>query len=122
MEVTSSDLTEMGLKVDPEDLEASDTPDGTTTRLSNVQRTDQSNYGFGDDEGDDDDESMADGWLRIEYVLADVDGDGIAERYCIYRLQDKILKKEIVSHVPIATASPIINTHRWDGQSIHDLV
>ena len=65
---------------------------------------------------------MADGWLRIEYVLADADGDGIAERICVFRLQDKILSREIVSHVPIATSSPILNTHRWDGQSYMDVV
>lgn len=121
MEVTASDLKEMGLKFELDDLEGSEEPDGSSTKLSNISRTDQSTFGYNQDE-DDGDDSMQDGWLRIEYVLADVDGDGIAERYCVYRLQDKILKKEIVSHVPIATASPIINTHRWDGQSIWDLV
>lgn len=118
MRVTASDLVEMGLKLDDDDdLEASDVPNGAASRLSDVQRTDQSTMGY-----DDDDEAMSDGWLRIEYVLADADGDGIAERLCVYRLEDKILKKEVVSHVPIATASPVLNTHRWDGQSIHDLV
>lgn len=65
---------------------------------------------------------MAEGYLRIEYVLVDADGDGVAERLCIYRLADKILSKEVCSHVPIATSSPIINTHRWDGMSIADAV
>jgi hypothetical protein len=65
---------------------------------------------------------MTEGVLRIEYVLADIDGDGIAELSCIYRLEDKILKKEVVSHVPFATFSPVLNTHRWDGMGIEDLV
>lgn len=118
MRVTMSDLIEMGLTVDDdEDLEASDSASGTSTRLNDVNRTSSSSLDYSAD-----DESMSDGWLRIEYVLVDMDGDGIAERRCIYRLQDKILKNEVVSHVPIATASPILNTHRWDGQSIWDLV
>jgi hypothetical protein len=122
MRVTMSDLKEMGLSIsDDDDLEGSDAPSGTSTRLNDVQRTDTSTLGYGEDE-DYGDESMSDGWLRIEYVLVDMDGDGVAERRCIYRLQDKILKNEVVSHVPIATASPILNTHRWDGQSIWDLV
>ncbi len=122
MRVTMSDLKEMGLTVsDDDDLEGSDAPNGTSMRLNDVTRTDTSTLGYGEDE-DYGDESMSDGWLRIEFVLVDMDGDGIAERRCIYRLQDKILKNEVVSHVPIATASPILNTHRWDGQSIWDLV
>lgn len=122
MRVTMSDLKEMGLTVsEDDDLEASDAPSGTSTRLADVNRIDTSTLGYNldDDYGD---ESMSDGWLRIEFVLVDMDGDGVAERRCIYRLQDKILKNEVVSHVPIATASPILNTHRWDGQSIWDLV
>jgi hypothetical protein len=37
-------------------------------------------------------------------VLVD-DGDGIAERRCIYRLKDKILKNE---EEDVPTASPIL--------------
>jgi len=40
----------------------------------------------------------------------------------VWRLQDKILKVEEVSHVPIATASPILNTHSWAGQSMAEAV
>lgn len=123
MRVTASDIKMMGLDVDPEELEASDSsgnPVNSSARLSAVNR-DDGTIAFSDDTPLDDD-SMAEGWLRIEYVLADVDGDGVAERICVYRLQDKILSQEVCSHVPIATASPILNTHRWDGQSIWDLV
>ena len=65
---------------------------------------------------------MAGGLIRLNMPLIDADGDNIAERHCIYRLQDKILSDEIVSHVPIATCGPTLNTHRWDGMSIADAV
>jgi hypothetical protein len=70
----------------------------------------------------DNDDAMAEGWLRIEYVLIDVDGDGIAERRCIHRLYDKVLSNEECADVPFATFSPRMNTHRWDGESMHDAV
>ena len=41
---------------------------------------------------------------------------------CVYRLRDRVLKHEIVNHVPIATSSPLLNPHRWDGMSLADLV
>ena len=108
MEVTLSDLKMMGFKdVEASDLRASDDVRGKEPEF-------ESEY--------DEDDSMAEGYLRIEYVLVDADGDGVAERLCIYRLADKILSKEVCSHVPIATSSPIINTHRWDGMSIADAV
>jgi hypothetical protein len=122
MFVTMTDVKQMGLDCTADELRASDMGGNTvdsTSRLSNVNRPDASSVS---DIQEFDDPSTAEGWLRIEYVLADMDGDGIAERVCVYRLRDKILKQEVVSHVPIATTSPILNTHRWDGQSIADLV
>lgn len=118
MRVTLTDLKNMGYDCTPEDLRASDVTDSDTTRLSEVNQADVS---YEDVTENNDDESMAEGWLRMEYVLADKDGDGIAERLRVYRLHDKILSCEVVSHVPIATASPILNTHRWDGQSYVDV-
>ena len=119
MRVTLSDLKQMGLDATVDDLKASDNLDfdSEQSRLTNVEDQTQDLY-----VGDSDDDSMAEGWLRIEFVLADKDGDGIAERLCVYRLQNKILKCEVVSHVPIATSSPILNTHRWDGMSMADAV
>ena len=75
-----------------------------------------------DEEADSEDESLTSGWLRIEFVLVDYDGDGIAERRLIYRLHDKILENEETEQVQIATTSPILNTHRWDGMSIAECV
>ena len=112
MEVTLTDLKNMGFDVDADDLRSSEI---TGTKRDEKQLAEMA-------ESDSDDDSMAEGWLRIEYVLADVDGDGIAERLCIYRLKDKILKKEVVSHVPVATFSPVLNTHQWDGQSLAEIV
>ena len=112
MEVTATDLKNMGFDVDADDLRSSEI---TSTKRDEKQLAEMA-------ESDSDDDSMAEGWLRIEYVLADVDGDGIAERLCIYRLKDKILKKEVVSHVPVATFSPVLNTHQWDGQSLAEIV
>lgn len=112
MEVTASDLKLMGFKVDEEDLEASD-------RNLMQREVEETAY---DATTEDLDPSQAEGYLRIEFVLIDRDGDGIAERLCVYRLQDKILKVEEVSHVPIATASPILNTHQWAGMSLAEAV
>lgn len=121
--VTLSDLKLMGYDVDVADLRASDHGDlvNRLTRVNKFESTQTAD--FGDNGGNEsDDDSMATGWLRMEWVLADFDGDGIAERLCVYRLEEKILKREVVSHVPIATSSPILNPHRWDGMSIVDLV
>ncbi len=118
--VSSSDIKAMGLKATPDELKASDVEvDADEDRLMTVDR--QDNGGFSRTENDDQDD-ITYGWLRIEYVLADIDGDGIAERVKVTRLRDKILDTEVVSHVPIATTSPVLNPHRWDGMSIEDLV
>jgi hypothetical protein len=120
--VTVTDLHMMGhTEVTAADLNASARVDmGNQDRLTRVDRLDDDDALTGKDyQGDD---SMAPGWLRIEYVLVDVDGDGIAERIEVYRLEDKILSMEVCSHVPIATWSPLMNTHRWDGMSMADLV
>lgn len=122
IEVTLSDLKQMGFDdVTAADLRSSDDPwpngDEWDYRRSRVD-------GFrADDENlDQEDESQATGYLRIEFVLVDFDGDGIAERRCIYRLSTRILSNEECSHVQIATTSPILNTHRWDGMSIAEAV
>jgi len=127
MPVTLTDLKLMGFKnVTADDLRASDQADYSADadfRLSKINQNDSlstAGNAWGEDHSQD--ESMAEGWLRIEYVEVDADGDGVAERLEIYRLREKILKKEVVSHVPIATFSPILNTHRWDGMSMADAV
>lgn len=121
MPVTLSDIHEMGHT----DVTVEDMADSTDKQFSadaEFRRTrtgDGENGQFLDQEehiGDDD--SRTEGLLRIEFVLVDYDGDGISERRCIYRLKDKILSNEECDHVPIATASPILIAHRWDGMSL----
>lgn len=120
MPVTLTDLHMMGYKdVTADDLRGSDVADDMRGQRLRDVNTESAGYEESDLYGDD---SMAEGWLRIEYVLADADGDGTAERLEVYRLREKILKREVVSHVPIATFSPILNTHRWDGMSMADTV
>jgi hypothetical protein len=122
MRVTMTDIADMGLKCDASDLRASDTTEYSSDETSRLFAQNQIEASEAFKETDTDDDSMAEGWLRVEFVLADKDGDGIAERLCVYRLKDKILKCELTSHVPIATFSPILNTHRWDGMSMAEAV
>lgn len=123
MEVTLSDLRQMGFKdVTAAELRASEDalPDSLEEDYR-IQRT-EGKFVEDGDSVDTEDESLATGWLRIEFVLVDYDDDGIAERRLIYRLRDKILENEETDQVQIATTSPIINTHRWDGMSIAECV
>lgn len=122
MRVTLSDLKQMGFDAEAEDLRASDGSDYSADASFRLNKVTQNDSGIGRTEDYSEDDALAEGWLRVEFVLVDVDGDGIAERHCVYRLKGKILKDEIVSHVPIATCSPVLNTHRWDGMSIGDMV
>ena len=125
MPVTLSDLHEMGYKdcvaEDLDDTDANARSTDANFRLSKVNNSEGSTTEGGASDTTDDD-SMTRGWLRMEWVLVDADGDGIAERRQILRLEDKILSNEVVSHVPVATCSPILNTHRWDGMSLDDVV
>lgn len=124
MRVTLSDLAQMGYTdVTADELGSSDDPSQSADasfRLSRASRT-QDAYSDSDITSIEDD-SLAEGWLRIEYVLIDYDGDGVAERRCIYRLKDRILKNEEASHVPFATASPVLVAHRWDGMSVAEMI
>lgn len=123
MRVTLSDLKMMGFNdVTADELRGSDGGESidSSGRLFNVDN--KSGYGELEEGQFTGDDSMAEGWLRIEFALVDADGDGVAERLCVYRLDNKILKQEVCSHVPIATSSPVLNSHRWDGQSIGDAV
>lgn len=114
--VTLSDLKEMGFDdVTAADLRASD---GRKSEQEEVYR----NRFDTETPVDTEDESQAQGYLRVEYVLVDYDGDGIAERRLIYRLESRVLSNEETSHVQIATTSPVITPHRWNGQSVAEMV
>lgn len=123
LRVTLSDLHEMGYT----EVTAADLSDSDDSNASADKSQRDSRMGLTDPVGqsskvDGDDESQTEGYLRIEYALIDYDGDGIAERRCVYRLKNKILKNEEAEEVPFATASPILNTHRWDGMSVAETV
>ena len=116
LEVTLSDLRQMGFKnVTAQDLRTSERRESVAEEYREQQHGD-----FDDD--DLGDESQTTGWLRIEFVLVDKDGDGIAERQIIYRLDEKILSREDCDDVQIATASPILNTHNWSGVSLAEIM
>jgi hypothetical protein len=124
LRVTLSDLHEMGYT----EVQADDLGESDDVRVSADKSFRENRLGTSDSVNvqgariDSDDESQTEGYLRIEFVLVDYDGDGIAERRCIYRLKNKILKNEEAEEVPFATASPILNTHRWDGMSVAETV
>ena len=120
MRVTLSELREMGFDVEAEDLTDADRVSSSADRT--LREAESQSWTGRNVTSPSEDESRAEGWLRIEYVLADRDGDGISERLMVTRLAHKILKVEECSHVPIATASPILRSHRWDGHSLAELV
>lgn len=120
MRVTLSELREMGFDVDADDLAAADRIETSADRtLRESEAEDWTNRG---QTINSEDETRNEGWLRLEFVMVDYDGDGISERRMIARLHDRILSNEPCSHVPIATASPILKSHRWDGFSLAELV
>jgi hypothetical protein len=124
MMVSLSELHEMGFtEVTAQDLSSSDesAPSADAMFRANRAGTIAEIVGY-NPSLDAEDESRTQGYLRIEFVLVDYDGDGISERRCIYRLKDKILSNEECAQVPIATASPILIAHRWDGMSLAETV
>lgn len=124
MEVSLSDLKQMGFDdVTAEELAASDQPSfGASLEERNSRRGLTNELIDPTGQVDAEDESLTLGYLRIEWVLVDFDGDGIAERREVYRLADKILSNEECDEVPVATGSPIIVQHRWDGMSVAEIM
>jgi len=123
LEVTLSDLKQMGFEVEAEELAASTQPgvgESIEQRRSRRGLTNEINDPI--NEASVDDESLTRGYLRIEWVLVDFDDDGIAERREIYRLNDKILSNEECDEVPVSTGSPLLVQHRWDGMSVAEIM
>ncbi len=108
-EQTAESLKAMGLNVDEALEHGVDNLDYAPERLERFK-----NSVFDGDEGDE-------YQLRIEYVLVDYDGDGIAERRCIHRVGSTILKNEICTHVPFASFTPIVMQHQFNGLSVDDM-
>ncbi len=59
-------------------------------------------------------------WLREEYCLYDLNGDGIAERLCVHRVGGTILKVAEVDDQPFEEWCPFPATSRRVGQSLAD--
>lgn len=114
---TLSDMVEMGLDVTLEDIKAANDEYGEIDIHDNRY---ESSYRW--DSAGRDDEAMQEGLLKEEYILYDLDGDGVAEQLKVYRLGKKICSAEPVSHVQIAGWSPYIKTHKFHGLSVYDLV
>lgn len=59
-------------------------------------------------------------WLREEYVLYDLDGDGISERLCVHRVDNTVLSIETVDYEPFEFWCPYPMQGRLIGQSLAD--
>lgn len=119
-EKTLTEIREMGYDVTVEQLKAAQNEEHTADHDYRETRR-GGRWGWWQDDNELD-ESMVRGYLRDEYVLADFDGDGIAERRRIVRLGQVILENKECSHVPIAAWSPYVITHQFNGLSVADLV
>lgn len=123
--VTLSDCKQMGLKIDAEELASSAQP---VSNEGGIDQRYRDRMGRRDTIERDqagvnaEDESQTQGWLRFEWVLADFDGDGIAERRCIIRTEREILANDECNGVPIAIGAPILAPHHWDGLAVTDAV
>lgn len=59
-------------------------------------------------------------WLNEEYVLFDLNGDGIAERLCVHRVGTTVLNVEEVDYQPFEYWCPYPMQGRLIGQSLAD--
>lgn len=59
-------------------------------------------------------------WLHEEYVLYDLNGDGIAERLCVHRVGNTVLSIEEVDYQPFEYWTPYPMQGRLIGQSLAD--
>lgn len=124
-EMTLSELNsladDMGFdRVSASELAGSKKQDGADSSLIRARRDDDDIGALGLNNRitgiDVNDESQTTGWVRFEWMIADVDGDGYAERRLVIRLDNQVLYDEEADEVPICTGSPIVRPHAWDGQ------
>jgi hypothetical protein len=119
-EKSLSDLVEMGF-----DRETVETVEGDNPYASALAqaRNDDRAYMVNDRAG-----SLRKVWLREEYVLYDLDGDGIAERLCVSRVGNTILTRDgklaidVVDYQPFEFWCPYPMQGRLIGQSLADKV
>jgi hypothetical protein len=112
-EKSLSELVEMGF--DAETVEGIQ-GDGLPTSLAQARDDGRSNWqGLTDRAG-----ANRKVWLNEEYVLYDLNSDGIAERLCIHRVGNTVLKIDEVDYQPFEYWCPYPMQGRLIGQSLAD--
>jgi hypothetical protein len=115
-EKSISELTEMGFDVQGMDLSQGNSP--FQNALGNARDDGRNNwYGILDRDG-----VNRKVWLNEEYVLFDMDGDGISERLCVHRVGNSVLAVEPVDYQPFEYWCPFPMQGRLIGQSLADKV
>jgi hypothetical protein len=115
-EKSISELTEMGFDVQGLDLSQGNSP--FQNALGNARDDGRNNwYGILDRDG-----VNRKVWLNEEYVLFDLDGDGISERLCVHRVGNTVLAVEPVDYQPFEYWCPFPMQGRLIGQSLADKV
>lgn len=57
------------------------------------------------------------------YVLADLDGDGVSERYrCLVANDHECLEYEEIDHIPYAVGTGLLRAYRITGESVYDRI
>ena len=113
-EKSLSELVEMGLPVDGIDLADSGNPNRFA--LSGARQDGRTDWtGLADRQG-----ANRKVWLSEEYVLFDLNGDGIAERLCVHRVGNTVLAIEETDYQPFEYWTPYPMQGRLVGQSLAD--
>jgi hypothetical protein len=113
-EKSLSDLVEMGFEWDEVEGIQGDSHNETALSLA---RNDDRTAAFDIRSG-----ALRKVWLCEEYVLYDLNGDGLAERLCVHRVGNTILEVKEVDYQPFEYWCPYPMQGRLIGQSLADKV
>lgn len=113
---TLSELIEMGF--DRDDVESAYDYTQVDTPLSQDRSTPNFYFRYGQDRQG----VLRQVVLMEEYVKFDLDGDGIAERLCVHRVGDTVLRVEEVDYQPFVVYCPFPMPARIDGESLAEKV
>ena len=114
--MTASDLKEMG--IDDKTIEKIPSSDHNLNEES-INRRNINDENFTDSSKD---PSMREITVYECYLKVDFDEDGIAELRKVTLAGNEILINEEIDSVPFAIISPILMPHKYNGQSVADLV
>jgi hypothetical protein len=115
-EKSLSDLTAMGFEI--EGLNLSEGSNPIFSSLSQARMDGRTDW-TGIDNRDGANRKV---WLNEEYVLFDLNGDGLAERLCVHRVGNTVLRLEEVDYQPFEFWCPFPMQGRLVGQSFADKV